>query len=259
MDVANAKGLFVQRGWEVDLLRRTHRLLTREGLLSDPKRSVVLDLGANIGMICVAMLKWGYFREALAFEPFPDHLRLLERNVRQNGLEGLIRAFPYALSAENGEALLETSDVNAGDHRVRASAPRIDALMHEDARGTLRIQTRRLDSVLRAEAGLDPERIGLIWIDIQGYEGHFFEGARETLSHGMPVLTEFWPYGILRSGLSADAYVAIAKSLFHAVIVVTPESPNFERMDPESLRGLFEAYPRPDDQLEILLLPRPRT
>jgi FkbM family methyltransferase len=255
MDVANAKGLFVQRGWEVDLLRQTHQLLGREGFLSDPARDVVLDVGANIGMICIAMLRWGYFRRALAFEPFPDTFSLLERNIRQNGLEGAIRAFPYALSAECGEAVLETSDSNAGDQRVRASAPRTDALMREDSRKTLHVPTRTLDSVLGTEALVDPTQIGLIWVDIQGHEGHFFEGARTALSHGIPVLTEFWPYGILRSGLSAETYVAIVRSLFHSLIVVVPETPNFERTDPDSLLRLFESYPRPEDQLEILLLP----
>ena len=258
MDVANAKGLFVQRGWEVDLVRRTHQLLAREGLLSDPTKDVVLDVGANIGMICIAMLRWGYFRKALAFEPFPDHFSLLERNIKQNGMENAIRAFPYALSAGSGEAMLETSDSNAGDQRVRASAPRIDALMSEESRGTLPIQTRALDSILGTEAALDPKRIGLIWLDIQGHEGHFFEGARATLSHGVPVLTEFWPYGILRSGLSAGEYTAIMRSLFSSLIVVVPETASFERVGPDSILDLFKDYPRPEDQLEILLLPKAR-
>ena len=257
MDVANAKGLFVQRGWEVHLLRRTHELLQREGLLTDPRRDVVLDVGANIGMICIALLKWGWFREALAFEPFPGNLELLQRNVRQNGFESAIRVFPYALSSQSGVAELEISDSNAGDQRVRGSDPRIDALMREDARNVLPVPMRALDSVL-AEAGLEPERIGLVWIDIQGHEGHFFEGARATLAHGVPVLTEFWPYGILRAGMSAEAYVALVRSLFDSIIVVSPETPGFERRDPDVLLGLFEAYPKPEDQLEILLLPERR-
>jgi FkbM family methyltransferase len=253
MDVANAKGLFVQRGWEVGLLQRSHELLLREGF-SDPKRDVVVDAGANIGMICIAMLTWGYFREALAFEPFPETFVLLERNVRQNGLENAIRAYPYALSSESGEATLEISDSNAGDQRVRATDPKTGALLREDARSTLTVPLRTLDAVLR-EASLDPDRIGLVWADIQGHEGHLFQGARDTLSHRIPVLTEFWPYGILRAGMSVDDYVAIVRSLFGSIIVVSPETPAFERQDPESIRELFSAHPHPDDQLELLLLP----
>ncbi len=40
----------------------------------------------------------------------------------------------------------------------------------------------------------------LIWMDTQGYEGHVLRGAKEILSKGTPLVSEFWPYGLRRSG-----------------------------------------------------------
>ena len=121
MDVLNAKGLFVQREWEIDLIRRSVAYLESEGYGRPSGADVLVDAGANIGMICIAMLREGHFREALAFEPYPDHVALLARNIEQNGMKERIRPYPCALSDAAGEAQIELSEINAGDHSARSA------------------------------------------------------------------------------------------------------------------------------------------
>jgi FkbM family methyltransferase len=256
MDLHNAKALYVHRAWEIDLITHSMDYLKREGLAGTPGRDILVDVGANLGMICIAMLKRGYFREAIAIEPDPRNFALLNRNIEQNGLGDRIRAFHFAVSDEAGEVELELSDVNFGDHRVRAARTLAPTRMGEERRGTVPVPARRLDDLLRTEAHVDPERIGLVWVDIQGHEGHLFRGARETLGRGVPVISEFWPYGIRRSGLERDAYAEIVRSHFARFVIVDASTGRFEPRDIGAIAELFDAYPLPEQNLELILFPR---
>src|SRR5438093_8415745 len=80
------KYLYVSRSYEAKAIQDTIMLLRKEGYLSEATPGAVLDIGANIGMISIALLKHGYFRRAIAFEPAPTSYRLLVQNIHQNGL-----------------------------------------------------------------------------------------------------------------------------------------------------------------------------
>ena len=256
MDLHNAKTLYIHRAWEIDLITTSMDYLKREGLVGKPGRDVLVDVGANLGMICIAMLKRGYFREAIAIEPDPRNFALLKRNIEQNGLSGRIRPFQFAVTDEAGEVELELSDVNFGDHRVRAAPASAPTKMGEEDRDIVRVPARRLDDLLRTEARADPGRIGLVWVDIQGHEGRLFRGARETLGHGMPVISEFWPYGIRRSGLERDAYAEIVRSVFAGFVVVDAAAGRIEPREVAAIPGIFDAHPLPEQNLELILFPR---
>jgi FkbM family methyltransferase len=256
MDLHNAKALYIHRAWEIDLITRSMEYLKREGIVGKPGRDVLVDVGANLGMICIAMLKRGYFREAIAIEPDPRNFALLNRNIEQNGLSDRIRAFQFAVSDEAGAVELELSDVNFGDHRVRAARTSAPTRMGEERRETVMVPACRLDDLLRTEARVDPERVGLVWVDIQGHEGRLFRGAREILSHGTPVITEFWPYGIRRSGLERDAYAEIVRSQFARIVIADAATGRFTPREIDAIPGLFDAYPLPEQNLELILFPR---
>jgi hypothetical protein len=130
--------------------------------------------------------------------------------------------------------------------------------MGEEGRAIVSVPARRLDDLLRTEASVDPGRIGLVWLDIQGYEGRLFRGARETLGRGMPVISEFWPYGIRRSGLDRDAYVEIIRSMFARFVIVDAATSRFEGRDVDAIAELFDAYPLPEQNLELILFPARR-
>jgi len=55
------------------------------------------------------------------------------------------------------------------------------------------------------------EAISLVWIDVQGHEGHVFNGGAELFSRGLPVVAEVWPHGIVRSGMELDQFCRIAQ------------------------------------------------
>jgi len=256
MDLHNAKALYVHRSWEIDLITRSMDYLGREGLVGKPGRDVLVDVGANLGMICIAMLKRGYFREAIAVEPDPRNFALLIRNIEQNGLSDRIRPLQFAVTDAPGDVALELSDVNFGDHRVRAAGTSAPTRMGEERRETVTVPARRLDDLLRTEARVDPGRVGLVWVDIQGHEGRLFRGAQETLRHGTPVITEFWPYGIRRSGLERDSYAEIVRSQFARLVIADAATGRFTTRDVAAIPELFDAHPLPEQNLELILFPR---
>ena len=256
-DHHNGRALYVQRAWERDLISGSLAFLREQGLIGVPGADLMIDVGANIGMISIAMVLHGDFRGALAFEPDPGNFELLTRNIGQNGFEEAIHAYAVALSDASGEVELEVDPANFGDHRIRAhSAAAGVPMMGEEARAVVRVPARTLDSMLAGEARTDPERVGLIWADIQGHEGQFFQGARRTLARGIPVVTEFWPYGILRSGLDRAAYFEIARGLFSHLAVIDPISGRAESRSVDAIPALFDAHRGHEQAITVVFYSR---
>ena len=83
------------------------------------------------------------------------------------------------------------------------------------------------------------DNIRLIWIDIQGYEGYAFRGAKDLLSREIPVVTELWPYGMVSAGMSADDYCEIARQFWQSYWALDEEE--LTRYPISDLGGFIEA------------------
>src|SRR5580658_5386055 len=98
----------------IELLRKHEVYAEGENLL--------IDVGANIGVICIPAVARGYVKRAIAIEPDPGNCRLLRTNVALNGLTETVSVHEVACGTLDGEKLLlELSDDNFGDHRIRVS------------------------------------------------------------------------------------------------------------------------------------------
>lgn len=246
------KYLYVKRRHETGEMESAIELLEAEGYLPDlrsPKS--VLNVGANIGMTAIGLVKNGYFKQAIAFEPTPNSYRLLVRNINENGLRDRIQHFPIALSSRDGEMELELSRDNSGDNRIRLTQK--PGFYSEEKRPTIKVPVRTLDGLVAENAALRDEPVGLVWVDIQGHEGQFFRGALQYLRRGIPVVSEFWPYGIDRSGLSPSELREIFAELFshYYVLGVKPE----QKFPISGVDALFRTYGGPREACVILLLP----
>jgi methyltransferase, FkbM family len=245
------KYLYIHRSYERRYIENALGILERDGYLTPValRDGTVLDVGANIGMICTALLEHGRFARAVAFEPSPRNLRLLERNVIQNGYDDRVLRLPYALSSMAGEMELELSEYNSGDNRIRHTAA--GGAWSEDRREVVSVPVRTLDGAL-AESGVDAAEVRLIWVDIQGHEGHFLDGARATLRHRIPVVSEFWPYGILRSGMTRAEYGRIVNDQFTHFYHL--RSDGSERLPISRIDSLFDLYRAPKEMCEVILV-----
>jgi FkbM family methyltransferase len=173
-----------RRRREAKTLRRALRHLRARGLHEDPRACVLLDIGANIGTVCLVAVATGVFRRAVALEPAPENFALLRANAALNFLDDRIDAYPLAAAAAAGVVELAMSKRSSGGHRVRelASGPR----------ELLEVEAVTLDGLLD-RAGLAPEDIGLVWIDVNGLDADVLAGAERLLSARVPVVFEATP------------------------------------------------------------------
>jgi hypothetical protein len=109
----------------------------------------------------------------------------------------------------------------------------------ESARKVIQVRACRLDDLLSTEA-VEPQDVALLWMDVQGHEKHVLDGAETLLHFGTPVVAEFWPYGLLRAGVSPDDFIAFASSHFASFYDLSAPSP--ERKSSAQIASLFECY-----------------
>ena len=168
---------------------------------------VFLDIGANIGVIGVtAVLRFKAAR-CLAVEPGAENFSLLQENIKLNGVETQILAFNMGLSDTSGESILELSEDNSGDHRVRGQDVG-RGFFNEHLRKTTKITLDTLDSVVFGQSGITPDSISVAWIDTQGHEAHVCRGGERLWACGVPAYMEFSPYHLKRAGETVQSVVS---------------------------------------------------
>lgn len=171
-------------GWQRREIDRAVAVLTAAGRLAE--NSVLVDVGANIGTHTVYAMRTGRFAHAVAFEPEPNNARLLAMNLQANGLEASTSVVQKAAGAQSGRAVLHLHPRNKGAHAL-------DAAPSMDGRDAVEVTVVRVDEELD-RLGIGPERIGLVWIDAEGYEPQVLQGLGGLLERAVPVAFEFAPH-----------------------------------------------------------------
>jgi len=194
-------------------------------------KGTVLDIGANNGVISIGMLVAGELEKAIAIEPEPRNFSNLKHNVELNHLENAITCLNYAVSDSKTNLQFELSESNYGDHRVRKSFSEtgLKELYEESKRQIINVEANSLDNILAELDETLTKDISVVWIDVQGYEGYIFLGSTKLLLSGIPVVTEIWPYGITRAGMSQETFCGIVGNIWSAYWV--------------KRRGKFVKYP----------------
>ena len=141
----------------------------------------IVDVGANIGTSTLELLSSFPGATAVSIEPDPDNYRLLCQNVIANGLEDRVRTIEAAVGDTTGTVPLSVHPDHPGGHEIGGSS----AL-------TIEVPIHRLADLVNAD------RPTLLWIDVQGYEGHVLRGAGALL--GSPALVEFTPHRLRDTG-----------------------------------------------------------
>ncbi|NVN91139.1 MAG: FkbM family methyltransferase [Desulfuromonadales bacterium] len=208
--------LFRERQYEYDSSIRALKFLKSSGFIPTTNVSM-LDIGANIGLISIGLILSGEIDRALAIEPEPHNFGLLTKNIVQNNLTEQMLCIQMAVGDKESILNLELSTQNPGDHRIRV-APTSDASEHLGESGRQTIQVKSLP-LLQIMERSDVKNFGaslpsFMWIDVQGYEGYVFRGGRSLLEKGLPTVSEIWPYGILRAGMSLEDFVTTVSTIW---------------------------------------------
>lgn len=243
---------FVNGAYDLETMRCALRLLQTEAGRTLEGRTV-LDVGANIGVSIVPLMRLFGAERGIAFEPAPDAVEILELNVALNDLSDRVKVMALGLSDRDGALELALSADNFGDHRLRTA----DANDSDDTSGrrTVAVQVRRLDGLVRS-GEVDGAAVGLVWLDVQGHEGHVLAGGRDLLRLGVPVVTEFWPSAMRDAG-GLEAFHAVVRSCFARVIDVRAAQGGGrpQALPSAGIEQLTERYAGPAAFTDLLLLP----
>lgn len=154
-----------------------------------PDKGIVLDIGANLGVMSYYLAKDHSNREVLAFEPIPYNFQNLKKIAKKFNLNNL-KIFQLALGDNNGTTEMILPVINS---------VRLHGLAHvkhesiEDRNEGVVFQCpiQKLDDF--EELQNSSLNITGIKIDVENFEYFVLKGARNLLKKHMPVIyCELW-------------------------------------------------------------------
>lgn len=144
----------------------------------------VIDVGANVGQFAVASAKLFPNVFVHSFEPNPDCLVTLQKNV---GSLGNVRVYPLALGDKEGEVSFHINSHSHSSSILLLAEHHLDAF--PDAREVNMIQVK-LSTLDKVFADIELAGPVMLKLDVQGYEAQCLRGAVETLKRVEYVVLE---------------------------------------------------------------------
>jgi FkbM family methyltransferase len=189
--------MYLFGAFEPDTYRALRRLV-RPG-------QTVIDIGANSGVHSLPMAALvGESGRVIGFEPTRAAFARLRRNLALNPtLSGRVTAVQAYLRDDSDPNEVASFYSSWRLDRSESQHPKHFGSL-TDAAGAV---STTLDAYLE-NAGID--RVDLMKIDVDGYEGKVLRGARRTLERDRPTLiVEVCPYALEEQGDSADTLLRL--------------------------------------------------
>ncbi|MBB4576475.1 FkbM family methyltransferase [Rhizobium lentis] len=224
--------VFRKGHFERDAVDRLIVILRERGLLR--KDATLLEIGGNIGTQTVYFAMSNTYARIVSIEPDPRNFPLLALNIRQNRLEEKVRLVNCAAGEHAGEIDFFLNRNNHG----KSSAIRQSAT---DTK--IRVPVKPVSEIL-ADLVIDPAAIGLVWMDIEGYEPVACRSMQPLLARRVPLHMEFTPLFYGPEG--TRAFISMLAGYYEDCLVL------FEDREEEmKVRDL----PGDIDQYNVLFLP----
>jgi FkbM family methyltransferase len=212
--------------------------------LSSPRQALntFVAVDARSGISAVTALAHAGFRNAIAIEPDPDNVRLIELNAIENDLAGRLTVINAGIGAKPRVYQL--------DELSLATAPSL----REPWRDGITVPFASLDDILDAH-DVAPTDTSIIWRALSGGELRFLAGAEATLGSGVPIL--------LRIATAADAErqelaEALAKYRCRVLDVSPQPTPDLGIAGPDRLADLLRPHAAARRAALVLVLPSRR-
>jgi FkbM family methyltransferase len=223
--------VFRKGHFERDHVDRLLSQLKERGL--QRKGTVMLELGGNIGTQTVYFALSGAYDRTV--EPDPRNFQLLAANLRLNGLEDRVAAVNCAAGDRHGELEFFLNRSNHGKSSALRQSPNDEIIS---------VPVRPVSEIL-ADAAIDPRDIGLVWMDIEGYEPVACRSMQVLTERRVPLYMEFTSafYGRQQS---AD-FVRYLAGFYRDCIVFSDGG--------EGTKALVTDLPVEGPQFDMLLIP----
>lgn len=162
--------------------QRTDLVARRANALGSGR--VVVEIGANIGTQTVYFLTTGHFDSAVCLEPDPVNVRMLETNLHLNRLDQKVTLLPVGAGDRQGVLHLLRDAGNSGGSTLRSER------VADNITTDILVPVITMDSLVE-NGTIDPDCVGLLWIDAEGFEDEIFAGCRILIERKVPMAFEF--------------------------------------------------------------------
>lgn len=212
--------------------------LIRDDLLG--QGGTLVDIGANIGLVCVPVARRGLAR-VIAFEPEPVNFGFLRANLAANAPDAAAELHNLAIFSADRTLTFELSENNLGDHRVRRKTDLSYEKYAESRRPVIQVEGRRLDGVLDPR---DLPRPIVVKIDTQGAEVDVVAGGAHFLAAADYVIAEYCPYLIRRLNADPAAFLDFVRTFPRGGLLVPGQARQTVPGDIEALVAAMTAFPQ---------------
>ncbi|ATU95932.1 methyltransferase (plasmid) [Phyllobacterium zundukense] len=175
------KKIFRKGNFERDHVDRLLAILRERQLLREV--STLLELGGNIGTQTVYFALSAAFSRIVSVEPDPRNFELLRTNIAQNKLEDLVTLVNSAAGESEGQ-------LDFFQHRNNYG--KSSAFRHSATDRKIVVPVRPVSNIL-ADTGTTLDEVGLVWMDIEGYEPLACRSMESLLARRVPLYMEFSP------------------------------------------------------------------
>jgi FkbM family methyltransferase len=173
--------------------------------------STMFDVGANLGLMSIPVLREHATTRVVSFEPSPNSLPFLRRTVAGSAYADRWTVVGKAVADRSGEcdfafgtAADALYDGLAGDQRVR------------DLRSG-RVAVTRLDDEWQALGRPD---VSVIKIDVEGAEALVLRGAHDLLKAARPAVVLEWHQHYLDRFSTTETLVAVAREFGYRIYAI---------------------------------------
>ena len=133
------------------------------------KSTVAIDCGAWVGDTAIMLNDYG-FSEIHCFEPHPTTVETLKTNLRANKNNGNFRIHHKAVGNTCSTLMMADEGYLGGGSKITDS-------------GSIPVETVTLDSFWKST-----KRVGLLKLDVEGFEENVLEGAIKLIKRDKPIL-----------------------------------------------------------------------
>jgi len=177
---------------------------------------VVFDVGANIGFYAILFSRWvGSAGRVFAYEPDPDNVRLLRKNLDANRCASCV-VRPMALGATCGVSTF-SRDVVTGQTGHTGTGPTYGELQFRTGKEIpIEVRLRTLDAEIDRAAAV-PD---VVKLDAEGAEYEILSGGMRALREHRPLIvaeTSNWRYEMSQGVRPARASIELLRELDYVV------------------------------------------
>lgn len=152
-----------------------------------PNEGLILDIGANIGVMSYHLSKQKPKARIIAFEPIPVNYKNIEKLILKFGIKN-IEIHKYALGDEAGELEMVLPIVNSVKKHGLSHVVH-DSIEEFNQGEKFKVAVKKLDDL----EFLQNELLNGIKIDVENYEFYALNGAKQLIERNKPVIyAELW-------------------------------------------------------------------